>query len=485
LISRYTGPVWRLTSPQLIVPAPKTPETTVPADDTRDVEARELWAIRWLYPRLDGMLTPLGSGGLVLGRGEDCDVEMGSAETSRRHAEIRREGPIWIVRDLGSRNGTFVNGQRVSAAPLSLGVLLRFCDWIGAVVPLVEEAPGAVFESFAPGLYGGPALRPALELARRAAPSQLPVIVEGETGTGKEGLCRALAAWSGRSGPFLAVNCAAIPESLAEAELFGYRKGAFTGAERASPGYFRAADKGTLMLDEIVDLAPAVQTKLLRVIEQREVQPLGESAPVSIDVRVVVAAQEPLGHAVKEKRFRADLYARLNGLTLQLPALRDRVEEIPFLFTRLMQDQAGGRPPEVEARAIERLCLYDWPFNLRELDLLVKRLLVLRPDGQVRRSDLPATMNLSEAEAPAPDKNDGPPAKPPRPRTPEDRQARDEQDLAALKTALRAAHGNVVRAAAAAGMTRQRAYRLMGQRGDIKLGELRAGATDKPGGEED
>jgi transcriptional regulator with AAA-type ATPase domain len=472
------------------VPAPKTPETTVPSDDTRDVSTGGGWAIRWLYPRVDGALTPLGSGGLIVGRGDDCDVVMDSAETSRRHAEIRREGPIWIVRDLGSRNGTFVNGQRVSAGPLSLRDVLRFGDWIGVVLPAADGGPddgdGGAFASFAPGLYGGPALRPTLELARRAAPSLLPVIVEGETGTGKEGLCRALATWSGRGGPFLAVNCAAIPESLAEAELFGYRKGAFTGAERANLGYFRAADKGTLMLDEIVDLAPAVQTKLLRALEQREVLPLGESAPVPIDVRVVVAAQEPLAQAVKEKRFRADLYARLNGMTLRLPPLRERVEEIPFLFTRLLQDQAGGRAPEVEARAIERLCLYDWPFNLRELDLLVKRLLVLRPDGQVRRSDLPDTMTLPEVEPAAPGPDARPAAaasaaKPPRPRTPEDRQARDDQDLAALKEALRAAHGNVVRAAETAGMTRQRAYRLMGQHADIKLGELRAGAPAKPG----
>lgn len=467
------------------MPAPKTPETTVPSDDTRDVEARERLAIRWLFPGLDGRLTPLPPGGLVLGRGEDCDVVMDSAETSRRHAEIRREGPLWIVRDLGSRNGTFVNGQRVSTGPLSPRDLLRFGDWIGVLVTTTDGGPGAVYESFTPGLYGGPALRPTLELARRAAASALPVIVEGETGTGKEGLCRAIATWSGRAGPFLAVNCAAIPESLAEAELFGYRKGAFTGAERASPGYFRAADGGTLMLDEIIDLSPPVQTKLLRALEQREVVPLGESAPVPIDVRVVVAAQEPLGQAVKEKRFRADLYARLNGVTLRLPPLRERVEEIPFLFTRLMQDQTGGRPADVEARAIERLCLYDWPFNLRELDLLVKRLLVMRPDGQVRRSDLPETMMFPEAEPPAPETEARAAARPARPRSPEDRQARDEQDLAALKEALRAAHGNVVRAAQAAGMTRQRAYRLMGQRPDIKLGELRAGGAGKPGQGED
>jgi len=274
----------------------KTPETTVPSDETEDVAANDRWAIRWVYPSLDGAQTPLGPGPLLLGRGDGVGFELAGGETSRRHAEIRREGPLWVVSDLESRNGTFVNGQRVASAPLSFGDLVRFGDSIGVVAPFADsDAP--VYASYAPGLFGGPALRPVLELARRTAPSQLPVIVEGETGTGKEGLCRALHAWSGRPGPFFAVNCAAIPETLAEGELFGYRKGAFTGAERAHLGYFRAATGGTLLLDEIVDLSPALQTKLLRVLEQKEVVPLGESAPVAVDVRVVVAAQESLAEA--------------------------------------------------------------------------------------------------------------------------------------------------------------------------------------------
>ncbi len=461
----------------------RSPDTTIPADATGDVASSARWAIRWLHPALDGAMTPLPAEGLLLGREEGCDVELASGETSRRHAEIRREGPLWIARDLGSRNGSFVNGRRIENAPLSLGDLLRFGDSIGVVIPWAEPT-GAVFESFAPGLYCGPALRPALELARRAAPSGLPVIVEGETGTGKEGLCRAIHAWSGRKGGFFAVNCGAIPEALAEGELFGYRKGAFTGAERSHLGYFRAADGGTLLLDEIVELPLALQTKLLRVLEQREVVPLGESAPLAVDVRIVVAAQDALEQAVKERRFRADLYARLNGVSIRLPSLRERIEEIPFLVSRLYQAEAG-QSPQIEARAMERLCLYDWPFNLRELDLLVKRLLVLHPDGQVRKADLPEAIRSAERHRPdaaLPVATES--AKAPRPRSPEDRQARDEQDLAALVEALRGARGNVVRAAEAAGMTRQRAYRLMGQRDDIKLGELRGAPTSKRAREE-
>jgi transcriptional regulator with PAS, ATPase and Fis domain len=353
-------------------------------------------------------------------------------------------------------------------------------------VGALRAAPAAepVYGSCAPGLYWGPALRPALELGRRAAASTLPVILEGETGTGKEGFARAIHAWSGRTGGFFAVNCGAIPEALAEGELFGYRKGAFTGAERPNLGYFRAAQGGTLLLDEIVELPLPLQTKLLRALEQREVVPLGESSPIAVEVRVIAAAQEALEQAVRERRFRADLYARLGGVTIRLPPLRQRAEEIPFLVSRLIEAGAGEQPPVIEARVMERLCLYDWPFNLRELDLLVKRLLVLHPEGRLRKADLPpaiaeaqgraagrtATATATAAAAPAAE----PAPKAPRPRTPEDRRSRDEQDLAALLEGLRRAHGNVVRAAEMAGITRQRAYRLMGQRDDINLGALRA-----------
>jgi transcriptional regulator with AAA-type ATPase domain len=448
----------------------KRSDTTVPAAETADVAASDGWGIRWIFPAPGGALSPFSRGGLLLGRGEECDVQLASGETSRQHARVSREGPLWVLRDLDSRNGTFVNGKRVGSAPLSLGDLLRFGDSLGAVVPQIGEH-GPWCESFLAGLYGGPALRPVLDLARRAAASALPVIVEGETGTGKEGLCRALHAWSGRSGPFVAVNCGAIPEALAEGELFGYRKGAFTGADRAHAGHFRAAHGGTLLLDEIVDLPAPLQTKLLRVIEQHELVPLGESTPVAIDVRIVVAAQESLAAAVKQRRFRADLYARLNGMTLRLPPLRERKEEIPFLVMRLMQDHAGLLP-QIEARAIERLCLYDWPFNLRELDLLVRRLLVLHPDGQVRKADLPDALRAEPDEKPAP-----PGPAPVRPRTPEARQERDRDDLAALVAALRQHGGNVVRAAEAAGITRQRAYRLMDQR-DLKPSGFRGEPAD-------
>jgi DNA-binding NtrC family response regulator len=463
-------------------------DTTAPADDTQDIAGSRGLAARWIFPQADGSgeVTLLGGGRVLLGRDDDCDARLPGSETSRRHAEIRREGPLLVIRDLESRNGTFVNGQRITTAPLTAGDLIRLGEWIAAIVPIAStsttattstSATTSMYGSFAAGLYAGPALQEALGLARRAAPSLLPIVVEGETGTGKEGLCRALHTWSGRPGPFLAVNCGALPEALAEGELFGYRKGAFTGAERANLGHFRAADGGTLLLDEITDLPAPLQTKLLRALEQREVLPLGESAPVPVDVRVIAAAQESLPAAINDRRFRADLYARLNGLTIRLPPLRERVAEIPFLFMRLLADHSGGRPPRVEPRVIERLCLYDWPFNVRELDLLVRRLLVLDTEGTIRRSHLPEALRPAGAGAAAAAAGAAEPAaavaEPRRPRGTAERQARDEQDLAALIAALRMERGNVARAAAAAGLTRARAYRLMEQRPDVDLDQLR------------
>jgi transcriptional regulator with PAS, ATPase and Fis domain len=364
----------------------------------------------------------------------------------------------------------FVNGEQVREAPIGPGRVLRLGDWIGVVVEVAADQAEAepVFELLAPGLAGGPALRPVLDQVQRASASTLPIVLLGETGTGKEGFARAIHAWSGRSGPFLAINCAALVPSLAEAELFGYRKGAFTGAERASAGHFRAAQGGTLLLDEITDLPEAIQAKLLRVLEQHEVMPLGESAAVKVDVRIVAATQIPLGQQVAERSFRADLCARLDGLTVRLPPLRERKQEFAYLFLHLLREHSGGNPPRVEPRLVEQLLLYDWPFNVRELDLLVRRLLVLHgSEGGLRRSHLPDHMLrgmgaglrtptpvlLSPVTTPVV----GTPVFP----AGENLRDRRERELAALRAALRDHNGNVAHAAAAAGISRQRAYRLM------------------------
>jgi len=401
---------------------------------------------------------------VLIGRDEDCAIQLASPEVSRRHAVLERAPaePGLSITDLGSRNGTRVNGKIVQNARLQPNDVLR----VGGSIFVVTESPGA-FTEVAPGLFGGSALARALAPLQRAAASDLPIVLEGETGTGKEVVTRAVHGWSGRSGPLLAINCAALPVQLAEAELFGYRRGAFTGADRASLGFFRSAEGGTLLLDEISDLPLTLQAKLLRALEQKEVQPLGEPRPVPIDVRIVVAGQEPLLEAVKKQRFRADLLARLSGFSLVLPPLRQRREDVLPLFLHFVRELRQGELPELEPELVERLTLHDYPFNVRELLLLARRLAVFQGNESVLRAQhLPPGVGElgvrvpSRPASPIATAGIAPPSAASEPPAP--------VELDQLMNALRASSGNVTRAAAELGITRQRAYRLLeGQAVDL------------------
>ncbi|MES1166273.1 MAG: sigma 54-interacting transcriptional regulator [Verrucomicrobiota bacterium] len=410
------------------------------------------------------------AGRVAVGRDDLCDAVLAGVEISRRHAEFRVDGPIVAVRDLGSRNGVYVNGVKVDDAPLQPGDVVRCGEWIG--VCCGGAAARAPFGEIDAGWYGGGALRAAVEPARVIAPD-MPIVVQGETGTGKEGTARAVHAWSGRRGPFVAVNCAALPTELAEAELFGHRKGAFTGADHASPGLFRAAEGGSIFLDEILELSLPLQAKLLRVLEERQVRALGETRDVPIDVRVIAATQEPLAAAVAARRFRADLHARLDGLTLALPPLRTRREDVVSLFTKFLETHAGGRAPAVETKLAETLCLYDWPLNVRELLLLARRLLSLHGgEPTLRRAHLPERMlrRFAPSDGAAPEPR-GASADARQPRRP----TGDAADFDALVDALRRSAGHVGEAAALLGISRARAYRLMAAHPDFSVDQVRAG----------
>jgi transcriptional regulator of acetoin/glycerol metabolism len=409
--------------------------------------------LQWLFPRMGEPAVRLADeGDRVIGRDASCAVVLAGHDVSRRHAVLRTRASTCTLTDLESRNGVRVNGRRVSSAQLKGGDVVRVGGWVG----LVSPAPGT-FSEIAPGLFGGASLATAVAPLRQVAPSALPVILQGETGTGKEVAARALHDWSGRSGPLVTVNCAALPETLAEGELFGYRRGAFTGADRASPGLFRTAQGGTLLLDEVADLPLSLQAKLLRVLEQKEVLPLGESQPVAIDVRVVAACQQPLREGVRAGRFRPDLLARLDGLTVHLPALRDRRQDLLPLFSHLLKQLGQGRAPALESDLAERLCIYDWPFNVRELVFLVRRLLALHgAEPTLLASHLPERMREQDTLIPA----DSDQASVP-PHAAKQAPQAESVDLPALVVALRAAGGNVARASALLGITRQRAYRMM------------------------
>ncbi|HEX5101219.1 MAG TPA: sigma 54-interacting transcriptional regulator, partial [Polyangiaceae bacterium] len=354
-------------------------------------------AVRWMSPGANGSYSPLARNRLTVGRDEQSDVRLVAAGVSRHHAELVRQGPVYAIKDCGSTNGTFVNGLRIEHSALSPGDVLRFGDAIGVVVreePERDLAEADVCE-VTPGVVFGPGLRRELDQLRQVASSDLPVVVVGETGTGKECVARAIHALSGRSGELHAVNCAALPGALAEAELFGYRKGAFTGAEHAALGHLRAAERGTLFLDELADLPLPLQAKLLRVLQDRRVTALGETRPQELDVRFVAAVQEPLSKLVQAERVREDLAMRLNGLVVELLPLRERRADIGVLLGYFLKQHSGGRPPSLEPRLLEDLLLYPWPGNVRELELTVRRLLVLHGhELKLRRHMLPESMRL-------------------------------------------------------------------------------------------
>jgi sigma-54 dependent transcriptional regulator, acetoin dehydrogenase operon transcriptional activator AcoR len=444
-------------------------QTTHPEDNTGCADLPQgRPALRWLYPEVKWTL--LSDTPATLGRSEECATVLRGGEASRQHAEVWREGPIATIRDLSSRNGVFVNGRKVQLAPLRAGDVVRVGEWVALFEHLAPGAELPSFEALAPEWYGGAVLGAVATQAKRAAASDLPIVVLGETGTGKEGLCRAIHHWSGRPGPFTAVNCAALPAELAEAELFGYRKGAFTGAERAGTGQFRAAHQGTLLLDEVTDLPLGVQAKLLRVLEERVVRPIGETQAIPIDVRVVAATQHPLTLAVSERRFRPDLMSRLDGCTLLLPPLRERRADIPLLFLQMIRDRSGGGLPEISSRVIEQLLLYDWPLNVRELVFVVRRLLALHGHQRAwRHSHLPERFQAESSGSAAS-------VKPRSMRTPTD----DEAAFSALVESLRAHRGNVTRAASALGITRARAYRLIEARPQFDAAGLRLEQNGEP-----
>jgi DNA-binding NtrC family response regulator len=234
-----------------------------------------------------------------------------------------------------------------------------------------------------------PAMRRMLATLERVAGSDLPVLIQGETGTGKELVARGVHQRSERSrAPFVAVNCAAVPEQLLESELFGYERGAFTGAVQRKPGLFEVADRGVLFLDEIGDISAVVQAKLLRAVETREFFRVGGTRSVRADVRVVSATNKDLKREVKEGNFREDLFYRLNGVLLQLPPLRERTEDVGLLAAYFLSRTPGPRR-EFSPRAMEKLKRYPWPGNVRELEMVVRRAAVLSDGLVVDADDLP------------------------------------------------------------------------------------------------
>ena len=290
---------------------------------------------------------------------------------SRVHARLLRVQSSWVLVDNDSRNGTFVNGKRVSRATLTDGDVFEcgrtlFVFRSGRVARGDIDGDGVAHHPLA-------TLSPELEVAHERlmalARSTLPVLLLGESGAGKEVVAAAVHDLSKRSGAFVAMNCAAIPQGLLESQLFGHVKGAFSGAVRDEPGHFRAADRGTLFLDELGDLPLGSQAAFLRALEEGAVVPVGTTRPLSVDVRIVAATNRPIHDLVAKGAFREDLLARLGGFTHRLVPLRERVEDLGSIIAALLVKLAGDKADRVTftPEAAQKLLSHDWPLNIREL----------------------------------------------------------------------------------------------------------------------
>lgn len=301
------------------------------------------------------------------------------------------------------------------------------------------------------------AMREVLEWVRRAAASRSIVLISGETGTGKEVVARSIHnLGADREQPFLAVNLAAVPETMIESELFGHERGAFTGADRRREGILRAAGPGTVFLDEVAEMSPPVQAKLLRALEAREVQPLGSDTTAPFEARILVATHRDLGAMVKEGRFREDLFYRLNVLRIHLPPLRERPEDIPSLVHQLLQRHAlrnGAAAPHLTPEAMRALCQHPWRGNAREVANVLERALILADDGSIGLLQLPTDFREGSAGLALQD-------------------AVDRSERAHIALVLRLCGGNRERAAAELGISPATLFRRL-----ERLGLKGAGAA--------
>jgi DNA-binding NtrC family response regulator len=360
-------------------------------------------------------------GAVTLGRGEECEVRIDSRSVSRRHAVLHL-GPPLRIEDLGSANGTFVRDTRSTidtAATHPLRKLSRETIEIaigervslGSIPIVVRRAAGAGYDAASPSsvVVRDPAMRALYEQVTRAARSTMSVLILGETGVGKELLARAVHERSPRArGPFLELNCAVLPPSLLEGELFGHEKSAFTGASQARPGLLESADEGTIFLDEIGEMPMPVQVKLLRVLEDRKVLRIGGRTPRKLDVRFVAATNRELEAEVTRGTFRQDLYFRLNGVSFTIPPLRERVAEIAPLAEQFLA--AASRtldrtePLRLSPDALGYLERYSWPGNVRELRNVIERAVVLSTGAAIMPADLPGNVTgVARGPAPGPE----------------------------------------------------------------------------------
>ena len=328
---------------------------------------------------------------------------------STRHARLIREGVGWSIEDLGSRNGVRHRSVRLAVGVptrladgdlITLGhTIFRFRAALATSAAQPVDLDGGALPVVAAGIETlSPRLQNDFTALTQMVLAQLPVLILGETGTGKEVLARALHRLTGRAGALIAVNCGALPPSLVERELFGHVRGAFSGATADHPGLIRAAHGGTLLLDEVGELPATGQTALLRVLQERAVTPIGAQRPQPVDFTLISATHRPLDELVAAGSFRADLLARLAGFRLTLPPLRERIDDLALLLRSLLVAHRRTDATFTPAAA-EAMMAYSWPRNVRELEHALRAALALATDGAVDLAHLPPELRAQPGEA--------------------------------------------------------------------------------------
>ncbi len=335
-------------------------------------------------------------GEISIGRSEQADVQVQDPLMSRVHCKLQIGSQIHVL-DCGSSNGTVVRGRRLDKherVPLSVGDTVEMGSTVVIVQP--EFARGTPRRPAADDPAASEvddAMQRVYKLARRIAASNINVLLLGETGVGKEVMARRIHDLSPRAAkPFVGLNCASLHEQLVESELFGYEKGAFTGAQQTKPGLIETADGGTVFLDEAGEMPLSTQAKLLRVLEARQVQRVGGLRPRDVDVRFIAATNQNLEHEVEAGTFREDLFYRLNGISLVIPPLRDRTSEIPSLartfIAQSCRDAGFDAQPVLSKEAVDWMSHHEWPGNIRELKNAVNRAVLLASTGIIQPEHL-------------------------------------------------------------------------------------------------
>ncbi|MEM9452824.1 MAG: sigma 54-interacting transcriptional regulator [Myxococcota bacterium] len=440
--------------------APQTLRPEIPSTipvSTRVEQTRRLLVIA--AERVSSHPVP-SMGKFKVGRGDEVDLRIDDPSVSRDHACLwfGRNNEIHVS-DSGSSNGTRVRGRRLKDGE-RVAVVAAETFEVGSVLLMVQDPFGAE-ASEAPASTGGGsvddsgivisdrAMTSLYQLAERVAKSTINVLLLGETGVGKDVLARKIHAMSPRRGkPFLPLNCGALSEQLLESELFGHERGAFTGAVESKMGLLEAANEGTVFLDEVGELPMSVQVKLLRVLEERQVRRVGGLRSKSFDIRFVAATNRDLNQAIADGEFRSDLFYRLNGISLVIPPLRQRVGEVEGLSLRFIEEaskRAGhSRAPSLSPEALAWLEKYHWPGNIRELHNTIERAVLLCTDDVITVEQLPSAVDTPT----------GAPSPTPRAASGSAAAAEQDPERKRILDALEQCAGNQTRAAKLLGISR-------------------------------